>query len=337
MIPAVAVALYEAHAALAEPSCHQALPPKVLRYRIVQSVHRLGRRAFRANVLHRRCLRLHAECELEGRDAVFQLGVGPAASYLPSRDIREHVEFQTLQVHSLAVTDKWEAGILRLDVAVAQRSALVRRWQEGRAEVICPALSQCLANGDIAGKVLVFRTQAVRQPRAHGRTDKRVAASVPFEHGAAMPGIGAMHRAHDRQIVDNTGHVGEEFADFGTALTVLLELKWRSDQVTGAARKRNDTRLGEGQRLAAVPVENRLRIERVNVRRAAEHEQHDDALGARREMRFAQRQRAGCGGIFGEQRGQRQPAKAGSHLLKSLPSRGSPCTETRLHRPNHCT
>ena len=67
-------------------------------------------------------------------------------------------------------------------------------------------------------------------------------------------------------------------------------------------------------------VKQRLGVEGVEVRRPAEHEEHDDPLDLRREMRRLRRERVdGCrsGGRFlGQQRRKREPAESRPHPLE---------------------
>jgi len=68
-----------------------------------------------------------------------------------------------------------------------------------------------------------------------------------------------------------------QLAYLDTCLAVFLELKGRAEQVTGFG----PLQLGllEGQRLAIIGCQTRLRIERVNMGRSAGHEEEDDSFG----------------------------------------------------------
>ena len=72
------------------------------------------------------------------------------------------------------------------------------------------------------------------------------------------------------------------------ALAVLLERERRSHQRAGLALGGDRA---AGQRLAVVLVEHRLRIEAVDLRQAAVHEQEDHALGARGMIELARVER----------------------------------------------
>jgi hypothetical protein len=104
---------------------------------------------------------------------------------------------------------------------------------------------------------------------------------------------------------------------------VLLEFPRRFQQVRRGGELH--PRLGKGIRLAVVAIQQRLGIERVDVRRAAFHEQKDDPLGPRRQMR-----RFGCERILlgrfaclSEQGGERQRAEADRGAGEELAARKS--------------
>src|SRR4051812_43952922 len=120
-------------------------------------------------------------------------------------------------------------------------------------------MRQRRADGNEAGQVLVFRTQAVRDPRSHAGADEGVAAGVQFQKRSAVPRVRAVHRANQAQVIDAAGDVWEQLADPGAPLAVLLELPGRAEEVAGFAG--DDARLGERQRLAVVALEERLVIE----------------------------------------------------------------------------
>ena len=71
----------------------------------------------------------------------------------------------------------------------------------------------------------------------------------------------------------------------------FAEPERRAQQVARLAR--HDARLGERQRLAVVPLQERLVIERVDLRRPPVHEQENHALGPSREVART-RAPAGC-------------------------------------------
>ena len=93
-------------------------------------------------------------------------------------------------------------------------------------------------------------------------------------------------RADDAQVVDALGHVRKQLAHpHARSGRTGANFQRRSQQVAGLGR--NHARLGERQRLAVVALEQRLVVERIDLRRPAVHEQEDHPLGLAR---------AKCGG-----------------------------------------
>ena len=128
--------------------------------------------------------------------------------------------------------------------------------------------------------------------------------------------VGA-HRADHADIVDALGGFREKLAHFDAALPVFLKLEHRRERRPGLALGPQVLRR---QRLPLVLGKRGLRVERVDVRRPAVHEQVDDALGLRRELGQPRRQRVDLPGRRGrfrskqsgllQQRRQRQAAHA---------------------------
>ena len=97
--------------------------------------------------------------------------------------------------------------------------------------------------------------------------DEIVTAGMHFHHGTAMCRIGSIHRVQHTKIIDTFGKVGEELADPEATLAVLPELPGGLEQVLG--RIELDAWLGERERLAVVPCQQRFGVKRVYLRRAS--------------------------------------------------------------------
>ena len=119
-----------------------------------------------------------------------------------------------------------------------------------------------------------------------------------------MGGVGAVGAMNETDVIHMPRDVGKQFAYFVTALAIRLELPRRGEEVAGLGE--GHLRLGKRQRLAVVALQQRLVLEGVHVRRAAFHEQENDALGPRPEMWPLGRQRI----LRLQHRGQRQRAEA---------------------------
>jgi hypothetical protein len=112
------------------------------------------------------------------------------------------------------------------------------------------------------------------------------------------------------KVVGAGTDVGKQFAYWMAALAMLMEFPRRLEQVSGGGKLH--TRLRARVGLAVIAIQQRLGIKRVDVRRATLHEQKDDPLGPRREMRRLRSERILLRPFarFREQRGERQGAKA---------------------------
>ena len=171
----------------------------------------------------------------------------------------------------------------------ADGRALIDRRQERRAPVVHAAVAEVRADGDESRQVLILGPEPVSDPRTHARPDERIAAGVEFQQGSPVPRVGPVHRVDHAEVVHAPGQMREQLADRDPALAVLPEPERRAEQIPRLAR--HHPRLGERQGLAVVALQERLMVERVDLRRPAVHEQEDDPLRAGREMSLARRQR----------------------------------------------
>lgn len=97
-----------------------------------------------------------------------------------------------------------------------------------------------------------------------------------------MVGDVGVHRANHAQVVGVLGDARKQLADLDAALAVLLERKRRAKGRAGLALGREVQRNGFPVELSELG----LRVERIDLRRAAVHEQEDHALGLRGQGRF---------------------------------------------------
>src|SRR5216683_973610 len=138
------------------------------------------------------------------------------------------------------------------------------------------------AENDEAGEILVVRAEAVCQPGPHGGASGYVRSSVHHdERGLVVRNLGE-DRPHDADVVDALANVGKELADFNSALSVAFEFERRLHERAGLALV---SEVSSRHRLTVVLREHRLRIEAVDMRQAAVHEEEDDVLGLRLEVR----------------------------------------------------
>ena len=133
--------------------------------------------------------------------------------------------------------------------------------------------------------------------------------------GRAVGDALGVHPVQEAEVVDPPADVREEFGDRHAAVAILFELPRRSHggHLGDLARARHF----EGQLLAVVAVEFRLRVEGVDMARAALHEQEDDAFGACGVGAAAGGERVGGIGEAGEGEG----AETAGGGFEELPAR----------------
>jgi hypothetical protein len=100
---------------------------------------------------------------------------------------------------------------------------------------------------------------------------------MEFKQSTAVAGVGTMHGFDEANVIHALSEFGEEVADPGTGLAVLLEGPRGLEEIKGFPG--DDLGAGEGQGLAVVALEQGLIVEGVDLGRAAVHEQEDDTLG----------------------------------------------------------
>ena len=96
-----------------------------------------------------------------------------------------------------------------------------------------------------------------------------------------------MHAADDADIVDRFGGLGEELADFDSALAILLEFEGRRQR---GPRFAFGGQVGNRQFFAGKLGQAWFGVKRIEMGRAAVHKQVNDAFGLRGKLRRAGRQ-----------------------------------------------
>jgi hypothetical protein len=172
---------------------------------------------------------------------------------------------------------------------------------------------------DVTRQILILAAQAVRDPRSHRRPVQAALAAVHQAQRRLMIRHVGVHRADHAEIVGESADFFEHLAHFKPALAAFGEFERRFETRAGRALRFEHVR----QRLAVVLVQHRLRVERIDVRGAAVHEEMHHALRLRLKMRPFQRHRVqrGRGGLLVEQRACRHGAKAHADTLQQFTTR----------------
>ena len=131
--------------------------------------------------------------------------------------------------------------------------------------------------------------------------------------------------ADDRDVVGDRGEVRQQLRQLGAGLAVLAERERRAEQTRRPFDEREPLPFRDefrGDLLAVVLLQRRLAVEQVELRRRARHEEIDDVLRLRREVRRARRQRVVAflrEELLVQQRRQREAADAEAGLPKEVP------------------
>ena len=160
---------------------------------------------------------------------------------------------------------------LWIDGRIVDVRALIHRGQEAVAPELRTDNRLAGTEDDVAGQVLILGAETIRQPRPPARTDRLDVAGI---HQEQRPLVGrrlVVHRPDNADVVDALRDFGKKFADFDPASSGLPEHKRGLHQFALLGRSLRRV-------LAVELLQFRLRIEGIDVRRPAVHEQEDDAL-----------------------------------------------------------
>ena len=141
-------------------------------------------------------------------------------------------------------------------------------------------------------QILVVAAEPVVNPRAHaGPAGDLRAGLEEGDRGIVIDRLGE-HRADDAELVDDLRGLGKEIADPGAVLPVLTEPELRSRErqgrlIAGHAGQPLSLPHRIRQLLAVALPEHGLVVERLHLRRAAGHEEIDDALRLGRHVELA--------------------------------------------------
>ncbi len=163
-------------------------------------------------------------------------------------------------------------------------SALVNGGKKGIPVVSWSAFS--CGRGDCyeSGKVFVFRAQTVRNPTAHGRTDKVGSARMQKKGGRTMSHAFRMHGMNKCEVIHLTGYMGEKRGDGLPAFAVLLEIPQGFHQFPLALfAKGCGTDTYEINVLAILGDQFGLVVESIDVTGSTRHEDENYALSSLRD------------------------------------------------------
>ena len=287
LVPPVAVdprarQLDEAHAALDEPPREQALPSEDPR-RLVR--RRRGRTSARVAAVSPSIASARAPppaCGTPARSCAIADSTGsraPVRATTCSSSVPSRSSFARCSAGSGSVGRMFATGVVRRP----EDRALVRRRQEAAREAVEPAgRNQPAVEHDERGQVAVLAAEPVRHPRAHARPAREAEAGVQEVVRVRVLGELRRHRAHDAQVVG----MPARRAGTGRSPAGRTRRSWRNfhgdcSVVPLLLNCVGSIFIPNGWPFSRQP---RLRVERVDLRRAAVHVEEDDAAGPRRMM-----------------------------------------------------
>ena len=178
---------------------------------------------------------------------------------------------------------------------------------------------------DEGRQVFIHAAQTIRSPGTHrGPAGHLVAGAEEGDAGVVVDRF-RVHRADDTEFIGQAAGMAHDVAVFDAALAVPLEIHERARQrerglVPAHAGQTLSLADRVGQWLQVLLAEERLRVERLELRRPARLEQVDDALGLGREVR-ALRQRRSVG--LADDPAHREGTETQGRGSKEMPTRGA--------------
>ena len=194
--------------------------------------------------------------------------------------------------------------------------------------LFCPEMSTTNA-----GRSLLSLPRPYDEPGAQARPADDLVAGVHEDLRRRVIELRRLHRSDDGNLVGMLGQVRQELGDLGARLPVAREIERRSEQAGRALDERETFALGDETRrdlLAVVLLQQRLVVEEIDLRWCARHEQVDDLLRLRGNLRRdgacrLRQDRVGlgreCEQPLAHQRGKRERADAEAGFAEEVSPR----------------
>ena len=142
-------------------------------------------------------------------------------------------------------------------------------------------------------QVFVRAAEAIRQPRSHAGTAREVMSRLDERDRRIVVDVFGVERLQEAKLIRHLARPRQKFAEPRPRLPMLSELERRSRQWQRRLKARHAGQSlplahAVGQLLSVHRVEQRLVVEQVQLRRPATHDERDDSLGLRREVRLVE-------------------------------------------------
>ncbi len=280
----------ETHAALDETSRGEALPAEAGVLPPLETVAGESGIGLLFEIERGRHGHLHAEGGFEGLHSRGEQRIAGTRGEVLLVHLTQRGEFELLAVCRQTrcdIRDGFRPG--------HDERALIRSRQEVARKDLSARVGLLRRDDDEAGQIAVQRTEAISHPRAHAGPRLRERARVHTKRGVVVVRVRGVHRANQRDVVHAASDVRKQRAHLRAALPVLRKLPLRSLQINAlVTRPAFDLGMVGLDLLAVALHQLRLRIKAVHVRDTAGHEEEDDVLRLRREMRFLGCERVGA-------------------------------------------
>ena len=143
------------------------------------------------------------------------------------------------------------------------------------------------------GREIVIRAaKPIGQPRAHRRPPGQRMPGLHESHPGIMVDRIRPHGTDERELIHHLAHVWQQIAHFDAGFAALRKPPMRAqDDQRRALQLSHALALGQAVWHGIAPefVQLRLRVEGLELRRPAAHEQENDPLGTRRMVKASQR------------------------------------------------
>ena len=231
---------------------------------------------------------LHAGGELEALDARLQIGFAGAGVGVLAVEAVDEIEVAGLR---LALQRHGRIEIENAGLFGPDDGALEHGRQPAVGKIVHAEHGQAawVSEGDVGGQILIFAAEAVGEPGAESGASADGLAIKKRVDGLAVIVHAGMHGADERHLIGDATHVGDEVAHLDAALAARFEFPLRSHDL--AAGSSGVVILHLAREVFAIKLhELGLRLEHVDMARAALHEQGDHRLCLAKTMRRLRRE-----------------------------------------------
>ena len=317
------VQLHEPDTPLHESPGEQTVLSESLRPLVAQTVGLLSLPRLTRQIDSLGCLGLHPEGEFKRCDPRLEVGVTGTKGQVFAVELIDEVQLGQLPLvaDSFGVVEIQNRALARQELGSLMR----RRHEAGTPDAVATGgLAIAVEHDDETGQIPVLGAQAVIDPRPQTRPAGQDAAGVHLADPTHMvQGIGRT-RANHAQVVRTFTDMRIPVRHRQPARTVLLPFSLgRQQRVFGNSHRCDHPLDRRGERLARHFVDQRLRVERVEMAGTTVHEQEDDVAGLAKKVRTPRRDLGGGSTrlLLRHQAGKRESAEPTARMQQEVAAR----------------